>query len=65
MGKLKKIIKRISMFLLIVLASVGVAFGALPLPVFYRNQESVKNKIELVESKEDNAEFEDIDENKN
>ncbi|CAN5441233.1 hypothetical protein BH23BAC1_BH23BAC1_15990 [soil metagenome] len=50
------------MILLIILASVGVAFGAFPLPVFYRSEESVKNKIELVETKEDETEFENLEE---
>ena len=58
MKKIKKVLKRISLLIIILLMSVGMGINAAILPQF-NIRESQKPKIEMVESKEDDTEPDD------
>ena len=54
MKDFKKTIRLFGLVVLIVLASLGIGIcGGIPIPTSNRKEDSVKIKIEVVESKED------------
>ncbi|MGK7392485.1 MAG: hypothetical protein ACNS60_19175 [Candidatus Cyclobacteriaceae bacterium M2_1C_046] len=62
MKSFKKILRLLGLVLLIVLASIGVGFGAgVPIPASNKKEDTIEVTVELVESNEDKTKLTQFD----